>query len=123
MEVVHTCFAIVDIAAVEQGGEVEDGLGVGAGGGVVGTVGRARSIVVVSNQDIALAVGNTCYIALTVGYVVERVTIEGNGGRNTIHIPKVHNHAITNHPHQLGTVVDVLVGVGSIGAAGAHAVV
>lgn len=89
MEVVHACFAVVDVASVEEGVEVKEGLGVGAGGGVVGTVGRAPSVVVVGNLEVARTVGNTCYIALAVGYVVERVAIERNRSRNTVHIPKV----------------------------------
>ena len=86
LEVVHACFAVVDVAAVEQGVEVEQALGLGVDCGIVGAVGVTPCVVVVGYQNIALTVSDAGDVFLTVsdsGHHLIVVIPVGRGERLT----------------------------------------
>ena len=121
LQIVNAGFPIEDVATVAEGVDCGEGQAVG-GVGVVDGSGSTPGIVVVGYLDDTIAISDSCYITLTVYDVVKGITAVGNGCRNTVDVGEIHHHTITGHLHQLRAVIDVLVGIGTVGTSGTHSV-
>ena len=123
MEVIEACFGVVDIAAVAEGVMGTEGGGMGASGGQDVTPG----VVGVPDNHSARGVEKGSYIALGVGHIVVGRAVVDHRHRCTVGtVGKVQNIGANRHAAQTTSVVNILVGVGSRGAAdfplGTHAV-